>query len=199
MSLQCDSIAANEVNGDLTVKNVTVETEKESPKLYSEISSNKRVMGLHAKTEREFTEGSDVNFTTHLQVSYDLSVATVTTINEEPLKQSERNGPTVVILPSGSLSSPDIKRKKSIVGLNRTITVVMLPQCHDYIIMGKLPRTHSCPSNPMSLMVNSRDDTEIILRPSSDFLPKTLKINKREPASSESEVSDVINIEFERR
>ncbi len=191
----CNAIAATEANSEFTSKSVVIETEAQAAKLYSEISSQKHVTGLTPKTEHESTAPSDNGFVAWIQARYDLSAATVTSINKVSDSSGQKQGRLTEVQPQDDVS-PDIKSKVSAVSTERALTITMIPEkCSDYLIRGKLPRSHSCQTNPMQIMVNVADDTEIILRPaSSAFLPKTIKVyQEREPASEyESEVLDVV-------
>lgn len=196
---QCGSIAANEVNSSFTTKSVVIETESDSPRLHSEVSSEKQVTGLKPKTEREFTEPVAEGFVTFLQANYDLSRATVTSVRDDTSDADVQTPSRSIESMAKDKSSSEIQTKKSAVSFERTLTISMLPEkCSDYLIRGKRPRSFSCSANPMQVMVNVAEDTEIILRPAtSTLLPKTLKIHKqREPASDYD--AEVIDVQFDR-
>lgn len=186
----CASIAAAEKNSEFTTKQVVIETERESAKLFSSVESNKQVSGLHGKTEKENTRPTETGFITYLQVRYDLSAATVTTVHGETDDKSDT--PTLVVS-KNEKPSAEIERKKMISGSDRSYTIQMMPdKCTDYLIRGKRPRSRQCPSAVMQLTVNPVEDTEIILRPSDNhLLPVTIKVNGQ-PADAESEVVDVV-------
>lgn len=195
---QCNAIAANEANSSFTAKSIVIETESDAPRLHSEVSSEKQVTGLLPKTERELTEPAAEGFITFLQVKYDLSKATVTSVSDEASDDIQTPSPTIESLAKDK-SSSEIQIKKAAVSFERTLTISMLPEkCSDYLIRGKKPRSFSCSSNPMQVMVNVAEDTEIILRPAtSTLLPKRLKIHKqRDPASAYD--SEVIDVQFDR-
>lgn len=196
---QCNSIAANEANSAFTAKSVVVETESDSPRLHSEISSEKQVTGLQPQTKHELTEAIAEGFITFLQVKYDLSKATVTSVREDTSDADVQTPSRSIESMAKDKSSSEIQTKKSAVSFERTLTISMLPEkCSDYLIRGKRPRSFSCSANPMQVMVNVAEDTEIILRPATNtLLPKTLKIHKqREPASDYD--AEVIDVQFDR-
>ena len=195
---QCNALAANEINNEFKFKSVVIETEKEGARLYSEISSQKQVTGLTPKTEREFSEFNEGGFTTWLQVRYDLKKAKVETIGDEP--PDFQTPETSVETLAKEAPSPEIKKKSLRNGSQRTLTLMTFPEkCSDYIVRGKNPRSHSCNTNPVHIMVNVAEDTEIILRPSSNsFRPKTLKVQRqREPANGYD--NEVLDVQFERK
>jgi hypothetical protein len=190
----CASIAAAEKNSEFTTKQVVIETERESAKLFSSVESNKQVSGLHGKTEKENTTPTETGFITYLQVRYDLSAATVTTVQDETDYKSD--SPALVV-PKNEKPSTEIERKKMIAGSDRSYTIQMMPvKCTDYLIRGKRPRSRQCPGTVMQLAVNPVEDTEIILRPSDNhLLPVTIKVNRR---SADAE-SEVVNVVFPRK
>ena len=196
---QCNSIAASAANSAFISKSVVIETESQSPKLYSEISSEKQVTGLQPKTERELTEPGDEGFTTYIQVRYDLRTATVSTANE-PIESPSDDAQKSVVALADDRPSAQIKTEQSVVGSERTLTISMLPEkCADYIIRGKNPRSFPCKTNPMQVMVNVANDNEIILRPaSSEFLPKALKVHRQQRGPANDYEAEAVDVMFNR-
>ncbi|MBL7670753.1 MAG: hypothetical protein JNM39_09720 [Bdellovibrionaceae bacterium] len=186
----CAAIAATEKSSEFTSKQVVIETERESAKLFSSVESNKQISGLHGKTEKESTTPTETGFVTYLQVRYDLNVATVTTVSDTSDAKPEAQ---LLIVPNNEKPSIEIERKSISAGLDRSITIQMIPEkCADFLVRGKRPRSHKCSSTVMHVTVNPTEDTEIILRPSDNhLLPVLIKVN-RQPANAESEVVDVV-------
>lgn len=186
----CAAIAAAEKNSEFTTKQVVIETERESAKLFSSVESNKQVTGLQGKTEKESTTPIDSGFVTYLQVRYDLNAATVTNTKDETDNEGK---PQILVVQKNEKASTEIERKNIVGGADRSYTFQMSPEkCSDYLIRGKHPRTRKCSGAVMQITVNSAEDTEVILRPSDvHLLPVTIKVN-RQPADSESEVVDVV-------
>jgi len=190
---QCNSIAADEFNSQIHSKTVVIETESENAKLHSESYSEKTVSGLTPKTEKEFTEKSEEGFVTHLQVKYDLGNAKLVPVKDSGEVKAEVSDPASITVDATGAAPSTLKSKGLVQSKRRTVVIVTVPRCVDVLIRGSQPRSHAC-TNPMQLMVMEGD--EVILRPSSEFLPKTLKIQKRNPASYETES---IQVQFERK
>jgi hypothetical protein len=195
----CSAIAANEKNSEFTTKNIVIESESTTAKLYSSTEAKKLATNLQPKTEKSVTEPSESGFSNLLQVRYDLSKARVITVQEDQNENHEEDSAPVVTEEIKGKSTDGITIKRSISSNSRTYLISMMPEkCRDYLIRGKQPRTRSCEENPMRIMVDVSSDTEIILRPaSSALLPKTLRVQKqRIPAKSYQ--TEVLDVQFPR-
>lgn len=194
----CSSIAANEKNSEFTTKNVVIESEATTAKLYSATESKKLATNLQPKTERSVTEASENGFSTWLQVRFDLSKAQVVSIKDGQDEGEESKSSPLIAEPTEK-STSGISAKKAIASSSRTYLVSMMPEkCRDVLIRGKQPRTRTCDTNPMRIMVDVSADEEIILRPSSsEFLPKTLKVQRQRTPSSNYD-TEVLDVQFQR-
>lgn len=195
----CSAIAANEKNSEFTTKSVVIENENSTAKLYSSTEAKKLATNLQPKTERSFTEPSENGFSTWLQARFDLSKAQVVSVKEDQEESLDENAKPAITEGENDKFNSGITIKKSIAGSSRTYLISMMPEkCRDYLIRGKQPRTRSCDTNPMRVMVDVSSDKEIVLRPASPvFLPKTLKVQKQRTPTSNYE-TEVLDVEFQR-
>ena len=179
----CTSLALGEISSEIKTKNVIIESETQTPKLYSETVSNNVAKGLAGTTEKELTESAEGGFTTYLVMKFDLSTVSISAAPEEPEVLHESSLGTQQVKDE---TSAEISVKRLEISSARTITIQMIPEkCADLIVRGRKPRSYQCNSNPMQVMVDFLEDDEIILRPTSpEFMPQTIKIHKaRVPAN----------------
>lgn len=186
----CAALASDQKANTIKVSQVVVESESEPAKLYASVESEKQVTGLTGKVENESTIETGGDFTTYLQVRYDLRNVTVSSSKEDDDKPTAEA--TLLVPPKEKVSS-SIDRKELVTDATRSIAVQLSDRCVDYIVRGKRPRSRSCGnSNVIQVMVNAKTDQEVIFRPAdTNFLPATVKVNRGRIPSAESEVLDV--------
>lgn len=189
----CHSTAKDQINGDFTVKSLSLESEK-SVNYHAEVSSAKTVKGLICKPENEHTEKLDGRSKIWLKCKYDLTkTEVVSTETQKTLKVPALidHNEKVNQVPSYKIDS-DSKKLNQAEARNLMLTSV--PKCDEILVRGSRPRAVPCDEMPKSFVVHP-GDTELIVR-SSGFKPKHINIKAQDQNGSVN--SDSLEVYLEK-
>lgn len=176
---QCHTTAANQISSDLTIKSLSVETER-SANYHQEVSAEQKVENLICIPENEKFESENGNVKLFIKCAYDLKKAKVTSLKkkDELSEKSMHNPsePTKIKNEQIPVLSEKLKKSFYIQSDNRQIIVTTIPQCEDILITGGKSRSLKCNENPNTIFVEPAD-TKLILR-LNGFKPKHVDLNQ---------------------
>lgn len=193
----CQAAALSQLAAPITVKAESVQTEKDAA-FHESVRQAFQVRNLHCQPEREAIEKGPEGFTVYTRCLYDLGRASVADESaKKPNSTSEESRSKS--LPSlatneGELSEPtqtDVVKGGSYKRSNsRHVMVSAVPACESILIVSATSsRIVRCESNPQTVRVEIGVDQRLVVRPKGkNYLPKTIELKDRAPASERMEV-----------
>jgi hypothetical protein len=169
----CDLSAAQQLGEDLTVKSMSVASEREVA-FQQEVLNRSRVTGLLCVPRREEASEVGAEVRLWLMCEFDLSKAKVL------------HAPEQAVEPSTAWARPGTE-PRHVTDRQSILTLAVVPACTDMIIRGQGPaRSAPCGRNPVSVVLNP-DDREIILR-ADGRLPKSIYLGPERAARGYAQV-----------
>lgn len=181
----CRTTAAQYLKSEITMKALSVESEKEVA-FHKEVSEKRKITGLNCTPGRDYVEETPAQTKIWMECHFDLSKPSVTTESPNPsISQA-----TDFIYNRKALEAPGdsilaAQLGESVVSERSLLTLAVIPQCTDLLVRNSSTpaRLIKCESDPVSVTVLPLD-TEIIVR-STGYIPKTIELSKnRRPNES---------------
>ena len=196
----CRSTAISNLQTDLIVKTLTIQTEREVA-LHSETKQYSSYKGMDCKQDKEKiqedTNGGTV--TVYLRCNFDLAKVKVTALDEPETKDNDassslvKNADVAKAIPTVAVGKPKSELEQS---ENRLLTISVVPSPCDEIIVRGRSRVIKCDQNPKALLLYP-EDNELIVR-LRGYKPKHIMLNRdRKPAAS-FEKEEELNVFLEK-
>lgn len=194
---QCRSIASDYVKGSsFRVQQLALQDNEQSY-WHSEVSSELQVTGLACQPLKETTTSNEIEeYKTTLTCRFDLSKAKAVPISEmQSVSQGDdstedrlvKNAVQIQEVPK---SKGSIAKKEFVKSEAQQILIASVPMCFAILVRGQRPRSIKCTQNPQSVLIHTASDRQLIVK-ARGYLPRTILLSGRKPASSETEVIHV--------
>lgn len=186
----CQAEAIRQVQSDLNVRSESVESEHDAV-LHQEIRSTAHYSGMVCKPERESVQTEGDQTTVYLECRFDLAKIRATTVPDKPTVVSLIRHTDAVTEEVPEI--PITQEKGYRQGAERHILMSSVPgPCHTIVINGKRPaRVIRCTENPQVITVDTKNDTEVIIRPEkNNLMPKRILLGKEIPSTLEVQYED---------
>ncbi|KAB8040823.1 hypothetical protein GCL60_02535 [Silvanigrella paludirubra] len=180
----CIHSIQNRLNVEYTDKSYIIEDEKQIV-FHREIASQTKYENLVCNQLNEEIESFHDHYSVWIQCEYDLSKIKVKKLNENNNNLNTKNikKDNSWIQNRGELATPllsnnNIIHNKSVYSSSKIINISVIPQCSQLLIRGKKSsRIVDCNTNPISVLI-SPEETQIIVRSVSGYLPKTIQLSE---------------------
>jgi hypothetical protein len=185
----CHSSATQQLKTNITVKALSVETERDVA-FHQEVSQETQFYeGLSCLPEKEAVETQGNSFRVWLMCRYNLEKVKIVTkpseANAEPRSGSmiENKGELTKVNESGRA----IATGRYLKDKNRTLTIASIPPCSELIVRGNKPaKVVQCVANPMPVIIGP-DESEIVVR-ARGYLSKTISLSNRKDVDDDVQV-----------
>ncbi len=178
---QCRGIAASQLQSNIKVNSISMQTESTSS-FHEEVSSSKQIKNLLCNVKNQFVESLTDKQHVYIQCEFDLSKAIVEQVPELDNKAIKAESVNLIsnedkskpIVPTSvTLSNNKVISSKSI-----QLIVSTIPSCSSIIIKNKSTnRVIECTENPINIFIID-GDIEAIFRPKDNkYLPRHIKLN----------------------
>lgn len=169
---QCHTSALDHLNTEITVKSLTIQTEKNA-NYHQEVERKATVKNLICNPLNEKFETAESTTKLYIKCKYSLDkISTDLDKVTESKLDSTKHGE----ITSAPVSLGELKKKNHIQSDDRLLSIVTIPKCNDILIRGNTPRSLVCKSNPISVLIK-KTDTEIIIR-LDGYKPKTMQLSE---------------------
>ncbi len=187
---QCIGSASHQLQTDIHVQTVNVESEK-SVAYFQEISSDQHFSGLVCQPKKEEVEETknglfqvwllcDFNLPKIKQVSTKEEAEEKMTSNKKELSLSAANHGLAAVKNHGTIPEVNLYMASS----RTTLYLETVPMCASLIIRGETTRNIQCTGNPQPVVIDS-SDREIIVQ-ADGCVPKTVNLKNTRNENGES-------------
>lgn len=165
----CRASASSQINSDVHVKSLSIETEKDVG-YHQQVTSDAVVRDLRCNPINEDIQERDGSFTVWTKCRFDTALTKV----ENNIAGAPPKAPSDAEDTTTKLSSKgDVDVGKIIEGEEIEIYLSTVPSCSSILFNGPRSRIKNCDSNPIRLLLRP-DDQSVVIR-AKGHVPKTLQ------------------------